>query len=45
MQAARGGILALSNDRASTDIREGVILAGLCLQMVIFGFFIVVAAV
>ncbi|KAH7371931.1 RTA1 like protein-domain-containing protein [Pyrenochaeta sp. MPI-SDFR-AT-0127] len=45
IQAAGGGILASSDDKTGSDIGKGVILAGLCLQMVIFGFFVVVAAV
>lgn len=45
IQAAGGGILAGSDDKAGSDLGKGVILAGLCLQMVIFGFFLVVAAV
>ena len=45
VQAAGGGILAGSDDKSSMDLGKGVILAGLCLQMVIFGFFVVVAAI
>jgi hypothetical protein len=45
VQAAGGGILAGSDDKSSMDLGKGVILAGLYLQMVMFGFFVVVAAV
>ncbi|KAJ4982673.1 RTA1 domain-containing protein [Stagonosporopsis vannaccii] len=45
IQAGGGGILAGSDNKSSSDLGKGVILAGLCLQMVIFAFFMVVAAV
>ncbi|RYN53637.1 hypothetical protein AA0117_g13337 [Alternaria alternata] len=45
VQAAGGGILASSDSKTSSDIGKAVILTGLCLQMVIFGFFVVLAAV
>ena len=45
VQAAGGSILAGSNSNSSADLGKGVILAGLCLQMVIFGFFVLVAAI
>ncbi|PPJ52371.1 hypothetical protein CBER1_10748 [Cercospora berteroae] len=45
VQGAGGGILAGGDSQSSQDLGKGVILAGLCLQMVIFGFFMVVAAI
>ena len=45
IQAAGGGILTGSDSKTSADLGKGVILVGLCLQMVIFGFFMFVAAV
>ncbi|KAH7086065.1 RTA1 like protein-domain-containing protein [Paraphoma chrysanthemicola] len=43
VQAGGGGILAGSDSASSANIGKGVILAGLGLQMVIFGFFLVSA--
>lgn len=45
IQAAGAGILSGSDDKASSDLGKGVVLVGLCLQMVIFAFFMLVAAV
>ncbi|OAL52709.1 RTA1-domain-containing protein [Pyrenochaeta sp. DS3sAY3a] len=45
VQAAGGGILSGADTKKSQDLGKGVILAGLCLQMVIFAFFLVVAAI
>jgi hypothetical protein len=45
VQAGGGGILAGSDSKSSADVGKGVILVGLGLQMVIFGFFLVVAGV
>ncbi|CAN9404379.1 unnamed protein product [Alternaria sp. RS040] len=44
-QAVGGAILAGSDSKKGSDLGKAVILTGLCLQMVIFGFFVVVAAV
>ena len=38
-------MLASTKTASGADLGKGVILAGLCLQMVVFGFFVVVAAV
>ena len=45
VQATEGGILAGSNNNSSANLSKGVILAGLCLQMVIIRFFAAVAAI
>lgn len=45
VQAVGGAILAGSDSKKGSDLGKAVILTGLCLQMVIFGFFVVVAAV
>lgn len=45
IQGAGGGILAGADTQTSQDLGKGVILTGLCLQMVIFAFFMVVAAI
>jgi hypothetical protein len=45
MFCTEGGILAGSNSNSSANPSEGVILAGLCLQMVIIRFFVAVAAI
>lgn len=44
-QAGGGGILAGADSKKSADLGKAVILTGLCLQMVIFGLFLVVAGV
>lgn len=45
VQAVGAAILAGSDTKKSSDLGKAVILVGLCLQMVIFGFFMAVAAV
>ncbi|KAF1363485.1 hypothetical protein EJ07DRAFT_162737 [Lizonia empirigonia] len=45
VQAAGGGILAGSDSKKSSDLGKAVILTGLCLQMAIFAFFVIVAAI
>ncbi|CAK1358836.1 unnamed protein product [Cercospora beticola] len=45
IQGAGGGILAGADTQTSLDLGKGVILTGLCLQVVIFAFFMVVAAI
>ena len=45
VQAVGGAILAGSDSKRGSDLGKAVILTGLCLQMVIFGFFVIVAAV
>jgi hypothetical protein len=45
VQTGGGGIHAGSDSKSSADVGEGVILVGLGLQMVIFGFFLVIAGV
>lgn len=45
IQGGGGGIMAGSDSKKSADLGKIVILTGLIVQMVVFGFFLVVAAV
>lgn len=45
VQAGGAGMLVSANDKAGFDRGENIILGGLILQILIFGFFVVVASV
>ncbi|KAF2629294.1 hypothetical protein BU25DRAFT_326871, partial [Macroventuria anomochaeta] len=45
IRAAGGGIIAGGGSKKSADLVKAMILTGLCLQMVIFAFFVVVTAI
>lgn len=45
VQAGGAGMLVSANDKAGFDRGENIILGGLILQILVFGFFVVVASI
>lgn len=45
MQSTGGGLMATADDQDGVDMGENIILGGLILQIVVFGFFVAVAGV